>query len=187
MATYGETHAGAPTTLPSLTIGAIASELALLAAAAVVLPSVSHAFGWPVRSFLPMHWPVILAGLVFGWRAGALVGLFAPMLSFLVSGMPLPHILPAMTVELGAYGLLAGLGRQTLRWHPFAAAALSLIGGRIVFLLVAIVTGAALPSPGAYATGAMVPGLPAALAQLITLPLLTILWLRAGRSRASSA
>jgi niacin transporter len=167
-----------PTTLPGLSVRAVTAEIALVAAAAAVLPSLAHTLGWPVRSFLPMHWSVILAGLVFGWRAGAAVGVLAPLTSFLLSGMPLPHILPAMTVELGAYGCLAGFARQTLRWNPFASAALALVGGRVVFFVTALITGAALPTPMAYLTAAMLPGLAAAAAQLVVLPLIALSWVR---------
>jgi hypothetical protein len=171
------------TTLPDLGLRAIAGELVLIAAAAVLLPSLSHTMGWPVRSFLPMHWPVILAGLVFGWRGGIVVGLLAPVASYFVSGMPLPAILPAMTVELAAYGALAGVGRQALKWNAFASAALALVGGRIVFFLTALATGAAGPAPLDYASAAMAPGVWAALAQLVVLPLIAMLWVQAGASR----
>ena len=125
-----------------------------------------------------MHWPVILVGLVYGWRAGLLLGLLAPCVSFLISGMPLPHILPAMTVELAAYGFLAGLARQTLRWNGFLAALLSLVGGRLVFVAMALATGAARPSLPAYALAALVPGWAAALGQWILLPILANAWVR---------
>jgi niacin transporter len=171
------------TTLPGLGLRALAGELLLVAAAAVLLPSLAHTMGWPVRSFLPMHWPVILAGLVFGWRGGLIVGLLAPVSSYFISGMPLPHILPAMTVELAAYGGLAGLARQTLKWNAFASAALALVGGRLVFFITAIATGAAVPTPLAYASAAMAPGIWAALAQLVILPLVAMIWVQSGRSR----
>lgn len=165
-----------PATLPATGLRAISAQLVLLALAAVVLPSAAHLAGLPVRSLLPMHWPVILAGLAYGWRAGALVGLAAPVASYLVSGMPLPHILPAMTVELGAYGLLAGLARQALGWNAFASAALALVGGRIVFLAVALGTGATGPDVQGYLEAAMAPGLIAAAAQLVLLPLIARWW-----------
>src|SRR5690349_24292031 len=92
-------------TLPDSGFLALTIQILLLALAAVVLPATAHAIGLPVRSILPMHWPVLLAGLIFGWRAGLGIGVLAPLASFLVSGMPVPHILPSMTLELGAYGL----------------------------------------------------------------------------------
>ncbi|RKY70366.1 MAG: ECF transporter S component, partial [Candidatus Latescibacterota bacterium] len=47
-----------------------------------------HQFGIAGKVFLPMHFPVIVAGLLFGPFSGLLVGLFSPVLSFLLTGMP---------------------------------------------------------------------------------------------------
>jgi uncharacterized membrane protein len=127
-----------------------------------------------------MHWPVILVGLVYGWRSGAIVGLAAPGLSYLFSGMPYPAVLPAMTVELAAYGLLAGVFREGLRWNPFLATGLAIVGGRLVFLVAAIATGATGPSALEYARAALVPGLAAALVQVLALPLVARSWVRRG-------
>lgn len=168
-------------TLPALTSRSIAMQLMLLLAAAFLLPAAAHATGLPVRMLLPMHWPVIFAGLCYGWRSGALIGLFAPFLSFLISGMPLPHILPSMTVELAAYGFLAGLARETFRLNLFLSAGVALIGGRVIFLAMALATGAISASFGEYLQAAMLPGVWAALAQLVILPLAAKWWVGSGR------
>jgi hypothetical protein len=148
----------------------------LLVAASVLLPSAAHLMGLPVRLLLPMHWPVILVGLIYGWRSGALVGLTAPALSYIVSGMPYPVVLPAMTMELATYGLLAGFARETLRWSLVVATGLAVVGGRLMFLLIAVVTGATGPSLFDYVAVALVPGLAAAVAQVLLLPMLARWW-----------
>ena len=86
----------------------------------------------------------------------------APALSHLVSGMPYPPMIPPMTIELATYGFLAGALREERRWNPFLAIAAALIGGRIVFLLVAVATGAAGPSLPGYLRAALLPGVAAA-------------------------
>lgn len=172
--------AGARVTLPAWGVGAISAQAVLLVAASVLLPAAAHLTGLPVRWLLPMHWPVILVGLVYGWRSGAIVGLAAPGLSHVISGMPYAVMLPAMTVELAAYGLLAGVARERLRWNPLVAAGLALVGGRVVFLLVAVATGATGPSFVDYVVAALVPGLIAALGQLLILPLIARRWVRRG-------
>lgn len=165
------TSANASVTLPALGVKAFSIQLLLLFAASFLLPAVAHATGLPVRMLLPMHWPVIFAGLCYGWRSGAIVGLSAPILSFLISGMPLPHILPSMTIELAAYGFLAGFARENLRLNWFAATAISLIGGRMVFLIIVFST-RAVPEPFFdYLRIAMMPGIWAAIAQLVLLSL----------------
>lgn len=156
----------------------------LLFAAAFLLPAAAHAAGLPVRLLLPMHWPVLLAGLIFGWRGGALVGLSAPGLSFALSGYPLPVVLPAMTVELATYGFVVGLLRQRLRWNPFAATAGAIVAGRAVFITVAAATGVAGDAAfSAYLRAALLPGLAAAAAQVALLPLVAGWWVRRERVR----
>ena len=49
--------------------------------------------------FLPMFFFVLLAGVLFGWRAGVLVGLLTPLVSYGISGMPLPQVLPRIITE----------------------------------------------------------------------------------------
>ena len=72
--------AACATTLPAWRLRALLFQ-ALLIVAAVVLPAVAHLSGAPVRILLPMHWPVLLAGLVYGWRGGGAVGLADPSAS----------------------------------------------------------------------------------------------------------
>src|SRR5665648_354686 len=42
-------------------------------------------------TFLPLFFFVLLAGILFGWRAGILVGMLTPLMSYALSGMPLPQ------------------------------------------------------------------------------------------------
>ena len=162
--------------LPALEKKAIAVQIAFLASAAFLLPALAHATGLPTRVLLPMHWPVILAGLCYGWRSGLAIGIAAPSLSFLLSGMPPVVVLPAMTVELAAYGLLAGLARQNLGLNTFASAAISLIGGRIIFLATVFALGNVSTSFAAYLQTSMLPGIPAAIAQFILLSFAAKWW-----------
>jgi len=150
---------------------------AALLVAAVALPAVSHAAGLPVRWLAPMHWPVLLAGLVFGWRGGGLVGALAPAMAHAASGFPLTAVLPAMTLELAAYGLVAGLLRERPRTSGFVAVAGAVVVGRLVFVAVAWATGVETPF-GPYLAAALLPGLLAAAAQVALLPLLARAWAR---------
>jgi uncharacterized membrane protein len=87
---------------------------AAFVALSVLTPMVFHFFGGVSagRVFLPMHFFVLVAGLLLGWRSGLIVGAFSPLISFLISGMPAINILPFIIVELVGYGLAAGLLRQ---------------------------------------------------------------------------
>lgn len=163
-------------TLPARQPRALTIQFGLVLAAAWALPAVIHLLGLPVRQLLPMHWPAILAGLVYGWRSGMVIGAASPIVSYLIAGMPRPAVLPSMTFELAAYGFIAGYFVEVLQRGRLQAALASVIGGRVVFLAVMVFTGAITTSLPVYLQAAMVPGLAAALAQVLLLPLLANFW-----------
>src|SRR4030043_1277300 len=66
---------------------------------AVFVPWVFHQFHLAGPTFLPMHIFVLIAGLLCGWRAGLLVGLFTPLVSYFISGMPAIRLLPQVIIE----------------------------------------------------------------------------------------
>ncbi|MFA5926417.1 MAG: ECF transporter S component [Parcubacteria group bacterium] len=108
-------------------------------ALAVYVPVLLHYFGGADagRKFLPMPFFVILAGLLLGWRAGLVAGIASPIISYLVSGMPVANILPFVTVQLCLYGFMAGILKMRFSaWISIAGALLSglLAGGISVFL-----------------------------------------------------
>lgn len=83
---------------------------ALFLALALVLPSLTGQMKELGNMLLPMHLPVLLCGFICGPVWGLTVGYVAPLLRFLMFGMPV--IMPvgiAMAFELCAYGALAGL------------------------------------------------------------------------------
>jgi uncharacterized membrane protein len=160
---------------------ALTIQFFLVLCAAWLLPAAVHTLGLPVRQLLPMHWPAILAGLVYGWRSGAVIGAASPIVSYLISGMPRPAVLPSMTLELAAYGVIAGYFVEVLHRGRLQAALASVIGGRVVFLAAMVFTGAITTSLPAYLQAAMVPGLVAALAQVVLLPLLANVWVKSER------
>jgi hypothetical protein len=96
----------------------------------------------------------------------------------MIAGMPRPAVLPSMTFELAAYGFIAGYFVEVLQRSRLQAALASVIGGRVVFLAVMVFTGAITTSLSAYLAAAMVPGLIAALAQVVLLPLLANAWVK---------
>ena len=142
-----------------------------LVTAAVILPAAAHLCGAPVRWLLPMHWPVILAALVYGWRGGMTVGMMAPFTSYLLTGLPLLVKALPMTFELAVYGLVIGYLREKRGWNSFGAVAMGLIAGRIVFLGMILLTGANEVVFGQYLLAAMAPGIVAAVGMVVMLPL----------------
>ena len=81
----------------------------LFIACGLLLPLAFHTFGMGGRTFLPMHIPVFMGGLLLGWLPGFIIGALTPLLSCLLTGMPpLIPSLPMMIVELALFGLVAG-------------------------------------------------------------------------------
>lgn len=98
-----------------ITLSKVITTLVAIAAA-VILPQIFHAIGAITgtgnavgSALLPMHIPVILAGFIGGPMVGLIAGVLSPLASFAISSMPSAAILPFIIIELGTYGLMAGL------------------------------------------------------------------------------
>jgi len=104
----------------------------------VFTPWLFHQFYLAGPTFLPMHIFVLLAGLLFGWRAGLVVGLFTPLVSYAISGMPVLAILPQIIVELSIYGLIAGILREKFNLRVIWSLTGAMIAGRLALFLVVV-------------------------------------------------
>ncbi len=153
---------------------------ALLSAAGVLLPQVFHMIGGTATGgmFLPMHIPVLLAGMLYGPLCGASVGVLSPTLSFLIFGMPPAAKYPFMLIELIFYGLAAGLFERAFRRFDtlnlllttlFAQAAGRLAYAGCLWLGGKILVGVAFPA-AASVTAAVAAGLPGIVIQLVLVP-----------------
>ena len=117
-------------------------------AASVALPQIVHTIGHISglgtalgEVLLPMHFFVFLVGLYAGPWVGGITGFCAPMISFMLSGMPRVQALPFMMIELLGYGLIAGLLCRT-RINRFFKVAIAQIGGRLLrFAAIGIAAG----------------------------------------------
>jgi niacin transporter len=101
---------------------------------AVFTPWLCHQLNLAGAKFLPMHFFVMFAGFLFGWRTGLLVGVLSPLMSYSITHMPPMAILPEVILELGVYGLAIGLLREK-KLNIWAALFGAMILGRLVRLL----------------------------------------------------
>lgn len=142
----------------------------------LVIPYLTgHAAGVPGTVLLPMHIPVLMAGLFLGQRYGALCGFMTPVISSLLTGMPpLWPTLPMMTFELITYGFVTGLLRKKFKMPLYISLISAMILGRIasgiVFVFVMMPSGF-MPVVESI-TGAVVTGLPGIVIQLAIIPAL---------------
>ena len=122
---------------------------------------------------LPMHLPVIAAGLFAGPVAGALAGIFGPIASFALTGMPTSQLLPFMVAELCVYGAVAG-ALKNVKVNSVVKIVAVQISGRLA--RAAAVGAAALifgsKTPLVSVWNAVVEGLPGIALQWVLFPLL---------------
>lgn len=146
----------------------------LFTAIGLALPVAFHAMSLSGSIFLPMHIPVLLCGLVCGWRYGLVTGIAIPLLSSVLTGMPPVYpVALAMAFELAAYGAVIGLVSKKL--NVFAALIIAMLSGRAVL---GIANVALLGLSGksyawsAFIAGAFVTALPGIIMQLILVPVI---------------
>ena len=121
---------------------------AMLAAMAVILGSVVHMLAggdtyWSAL-FSPMHFPVLLAGILCGPWLGLICGALTPWISFLANARPpFPNGLLPMFVELAIYGFMTGMMRKiflknpkTNRFASVLALVIAMVAGRLANALV---------------------------------------------------
>ena len=91
-------------------------------------------------TFLPMFFFSMLAALLFGWRAGLLVGFLTPLISYGLSGMPILDRLPQIVVENSALALSVGLLRERFKlnilWSVIGAVALGHVALGLALLMI---------------------------------------------------
>jgi hypothetical protein len=151
----------------------------LFIAIGLILPMAFHVLG-PGTTFLPMHIPVLMAGFSLGLPMALLVGILTPILSSLLTGMPLIFpVLPFMILELGTYAIGTSLLYRTFQWNVYVSLLATMILGRIaamgaVWVLVNYTT-AKLPNPWLFITGAVTTGIPGIAIQLLLIPPIVIM------------
>jgi riboflavin transporter FmnP len=155
----------------------ILTTTGLLLAVGLLLPMVFHSLFGALggKTLLPMHYAVLLGGLLLGPVAGAFLGVATPTVSTLMTGMPAVAILPPMAIELAVYGLVAGVAHRRWQFAPLWSLLLAMVAGRIALGLAVAVLGPFIglkAEPVAYVVAGIVTGLPGIAVQVVVIPLL---------------
>lgn len=139
------------------------------------------------NALCPMHIPVLICGFIAGpWYAAA-VGAIAPLLRFLIFGMP--PIFPigiAMCFELAAYGVVSGflyklLPKKTL--NIYASLIAAMLAGRVVWGIARAVLSGASGSPftwQAFLAGGFINAVPGIILHILLIPVIVMALERAG-------
>jgi len=161
---------------------------ALFLAIGLLLPFLTGQIPQVGSMLLPMHIPVLICGLVIGWKYGLVVGFILPLLRNLLFGMP--PLFPtgiSMAFELAAYGVICGVLYSRFKKQDVKALYISLIGamlgGRVVWGIVQAVllgfSGSSL-TISVFMASAFINAIPGIILQLVLIPLLMVALDRTG-------
>jgi len=107
---------------------------AVFVSLAIFIPWLGHQFHLAGPKFLLMHFFVLIAGFLFGWRTGLAVGVLSPLMSYSLSHLPAFSILPQIILELAVYGFVIGFLRER-KFGILPALFSAMILGRAVRIL----------------------------------------------------
>lgn len=160
---------------------------ALFLAAGIVLPFFTGQIPQVGSMMLPMHLPVLLCGLICGWRYGGAVGFILPLVRFLLFGMP--PVYPtgiAMCFELAAYGIVTGLCYARMPKHLgglYGSLIAAMVSGRLIWgavrVLLSGVSGSAFTWQ-LFMSGAFLTAIPGIVVQLVFIPAMMVILQKTG-------
>ena len=107
---------------------------AMFMALGIVLPFLTMQIEGIGSALLPMHLPIMLTGLICGWKYGLAVGFITPLLRSVTVGMP--RIYPDavyMAFELATYGLVIGILYKITKKEVYTSLIGAMLAGRIVW------------------------------------------------------
>lgn len=154
---------------------------ALFLAICMVLPFLTGQIPEIGNALSPMHIPVLLCGFVCGWQYGLIIGFIAPLLRFLLFGMP--PIFPtglAMSFELAAYGVLSAIIYRALDKkviNIYISLVGAMIGGRLVWGIVQFVLSKAVGfefTLETFLAGAFITAIPGIICHIVLIPIIVL-------------
>ncbi|MCM1165325.1 MAG: ECF transporter S component [Lachnospiraceae bacterium] len=161
---------------------------AMFLAAGLLLPLLTGQIKQIGNMLLPMHIPVIMCGLICGWKYGLGVGFITPLLrSVLFSMPPMYPQAVAMAFELATYGLVVGLLYGRSKWKCiislYRSMIIAMLAGRVVWG-VAMVFLLGLGENGftwqAFLAGAFLNAFPGIILQLVFIPAMMLVLNKTG-------
>ncbi len=153
----------------------------ILFAVGYILPFLTGQIPEIGNMFCPMHLPILICGLICGWKYGVIVGITLPIFRSLTIGMPpLYPTAIAMAIEMGMYGFITGLFNKKIDkvWKLYFALISAMLLGRLVWGLVmwiiALTNNIIEFSFNIFITGAFLTAWPGILIQLILVPIVVM-------------
>ena len=156
---------------------------AMLLALGIVLPLFTAQLKEIGDTLLPMHIPVMLCGLICGWKYGLTIGIMLPFLRSVLFGMP--PIYPNavwMALEMGTYGLVIGIlyNKDIVKGKIkiYISLISAMLAGRIVWGIAKLILLGAKGLDFTFATfiaGGFVDALPGIILQLVLIPAIILI------------
>jgi len=140
---------------------------------ALVLPPLFHIFG-AGSVFLPMLLPVVTAGFLLDCRSAITIGIIAPLLSSLLTGMPpiMPPIAFMMTMELAILALIPSILYRRFGMNLYVVLITTLFVNRLVVLGLRFIVAEVFTIPGMiYGLAVTLSGIPGILVQVVVVPI----------------
>lgn len=147
----------------------------------VLLPQLFHLIGAASglgasvgAAFMPMYLPALFVGLFSGSIPGIICGIASPFISFALTGMPVPVLIPIMAAELAVFGGAAGvLSERKMPWTVKVLVSQLLGRGmRMLFAVVSVYLLGAGETMLSQTAELLLSGLPGIALQLCVLPLI---------------
>lgn len=156
---------------------------AMLLAIGLVLPFLTGHIPEIGGMLLPLHLPVLLCGLICGWKYGLAVGVILPIMRSMIFAMP--PMYPNAVVyafELATYGFVIGILYEKAKWQCirslYRCMIAAMLAGRIVWGIAKAVTmGLAGKSftLAAFIAGGFTEAIPGIILQLLLIPAIMLL------------
>jgi len=148
----------------------------LFLALALAFPPAFHLVGLG-SSFLPMFYPVMLAGLLLRPRVSVMVGLLAPLLSAALTGMP-PFYPPVAFIMMLEFLVITSLGWtlfQKLHLNIYLSLFSTILADRLVLFLATWMVADWLQLPGlVLGPVTLIKGLPGIIVIFLVIPPLVV-------------
>lgn len=153
---------------------------ALCLALALVLPFLTGQIPQIGGMLSPMHIPILLCGFLCGWPLAMAAGFIAPLLRYVMFGMPPMPTALVMAFELAAYGAFSGILYHLLpkkTANIYVSLILAMLAGRVVYGLASFVI---LGISGtkftldAFLAGAFISAWPGIILHILLIPLIVI-------------
>lgn len=162
---------------------------AMFMALGLVLPFFTGQIPQIGKMLLPMHIPVLLCGLICGWKYGLTVGFVTPLLRSVIFGMPILYPMAiGMAFELMTYGFVIGFLYERSRWKCIFALyrclIIAMLSGRIVWGIAQMIllgVGQNGFTYQAFIAGAFLNAIPGIIIQLVLIPAVMVLLNKTGQ------